>query len=114
MFRLYLKGKSGESYNVGSKDNYKNINLVKEILKTCKQQKINISSKTKISFVKDRPGHDFRYALDCKKIYRKLKWKPKIKMKNGLFSTIKWYFDNKEFLKKTSSKKFTKRLGLNL
>ncbi len=114
LFRIYLKGKSGESYNVGSKDNYKNINLVKEILKTCKQQKINISSKTKISFVKDRPGHDFRYALDCKKIYRKLKWKPKIKMKNGLFSTIKWYFDNKEFLKKTSSKKFTKRLGLNL
>ena len=114
LFRIYLKGESGESYNVGSKDNYKNINLVKEILKTCKQQKINISSKTKISFVKDRPGHDFRYALDCKKIYRKLKWKPKIKMKNGLFSTIKWYFDNKEFLKKTSSKKFTKRLGLNL
>ena len=114
LFRIYLKGKSGESYNVGSKDNYKNISLVKEILKTCKQQKINISSKTKISFVKDRPGHDFRYALDCKKIYRKLKWKPKIKMKNGLFSTIKWYFDNKEFLKKTSSKKFTKRLGLNL
>ncbi len=114
LFRIYLKGKSGESYNVGSKDNYKNISLVKEILKTCKQQKINISSKTKILFVKDRPGHDFRYALDCKKIYRKLKWKPKIKMKNGLFSTIKWYFDNKEFLKKTSSKKFTKRLGLNL
>jgi len=114
LFMIYLKGKSGESYNVGSKNNYKNINLVKEILKICKQQKIKISFKTKITFVKDRPGHDFRYALDCKKIFRKLGWKPKIKIKNGLFNTIKWYSNNKDFLKKTSSKKFTKRLGLNL
>ncbi len=114
LFMLYLKGKSGENYNVGTKSNYKNIDLVKKILKMCQSQNIKISNKTKIIFVKDRPGHDFRYALNCNKIFKEFKWKPKIKMDNGLFQTIKWYSRNRKFLKKTSSKKITKRLGLNI
>ena len=62
LFTLYKKGKNGESYNVGTGINLQNINLVKKILKICKVMKINIGNKTKIKFVKDRPGHDFRYA----------------------------------------------------
>ena len=71
LFRLYLKGKSGESYNVGTNKNLKNIDLVKKILNISKSMNIKIGKKTKIKFVKDRPGHDFRYALNSKKIKKK-------------------------------------------
>ena len=98
LFRLYLKGKNGESYNVGSGINLRNIDLVKKILKICKTMKIKIGKKTKVKFVKDRPGHDFRYALNNKKISKKLKWKTKIKFNEGLKKTIIWYYENKKFL----------------
>ncbi len=114
LFKLYLKGKIGESYNVGSGINLRNIDLVKKILKICKSMKIKIGNKSKIKFVKDRPGHDFRYALDNKKILRELKWKPKIKFELGLRSTINWYLSNKKFLKNISKKDYEKRLGLKL
>jgi len=114
LFTLYLKGKNGESYNVGSGINLSNIDLVKNILKICKSMKIKIGNKTKINFVKDRPGHDFRYALDNKKIFKKLKWKAKIKFKKGLKDTIIWYLNNKNFLNKISKKNYEKRLGLKL
>ena len=67
LFRLYLKGKIGERYNIGSNVNLKNIDLVKKLLKICKSLKIKIGNKTRVKFVKDRPGHDFRYALDSRK-----------------------------------------------
>jgi dTDP-glucose 4,6-dehydratase len=114
LFTLYLKGKNGESYNVGSGVNFKNIDLVKKILRICELKKNNISNKTKIKFVQDRPGHDFRYALDNKKIYKHLKWKPKINFNKGLQQTIMWYLNNENFLKKISKKDYEKRLGLKL
>ena len=77
-------------------------------------KKISIKDKTKIVFVKDRPGHDFRYALNSKKIKRQLKWKIKIKLDEGLLSTIEWYLNNQKFLKSISKKNYDKRLGLNL
>ncbi len=114
LFMLYLKGKSGESYNVGSGINLRNIDLVKKILKVCKNMKIKIGNKTKIKFVKDRPGHDFRYALDNKKIFRQLKWKPKKKFDAGLKETISWYLNNKKFLNNIAKKSYEKRLGLKV
>ncbi len=114
LYNLYLKGKSGESYNVGSGINLKNIDLVKKILKIFKRMKFKIGSKSKIKFVKDRPGHDFRYALNSKKIFKKLKWKPKISFDKGLHDTINWYSKNQRFLKNISSKHYEKRLGLKL
>ena len=114
LFMLYLKGKPGESYNVGSGINLSNVNLVKKILKICKNKKIKLGNKTKIKFVKDRPGHDFRYALNSKKIFKSLKWKYKIKIDEGLFDTIKWYFENKNFLNQISKKNYEKRLGLKI
>ncbi len=112
LFKLYLKGKNGESYNIGSGINLRNIDLVKKILKICKNMKIKIKSKTKIKFVKDRPGHDFRYALNSKKALNHLKWKPKIKFESGLKNTIRWYLENKKFLKSINKKNYEKRLGL--
>ena len=114
LFTLYQKGKNGESYNVGTGINLQNIDLVKKILKICKFMKINIGNKTKIKFVKDRPGHDFRYALNNKKIYKQFRWKPKIKFENGLKSTILWYLNNHNFLKNISKNNYEKRLGLKL
>ena len=112
LLMLYLKGKSGESYNVGSGINLRNIDLVKKLLRLSKLQNIMIGKKTKIKFVKDRPGHDFRYALNSGKIKKKLKWKAKININNGLGETIKWYFKNKVFLKMVSKKTY-ERIGLN-
>ena len=114
LFRLYLRGKDGESYNVGSGVNLQNINLVKKIIKICKIMKIKIGKKSRIKFVKDRPGHDFRYALDNRKIYNQLKWKPKVKFEQGLKQTIFWYLKNKKFIKDISKKTYDKRLGLNI
>ena len=75
---------------------------------------IQIGKKTKINFVKDRPGHDFRYALDNKKIFKRLKWKPKINFEKGLKETVNWYLENENFLKKISKSKYKKRFGLKV
>tara|TARA_B100000963_G_scaffold98565_2_gene85136 strand:- start:1990 stop:3015 length:1026 start_codon:yes stop_codon:yes gene_type:complete len=114
LFRLYLKGKIGKSYNVGTGVNLRNIDLVKRILSICKVMNIKIRKKTKIKFVTDRPGHDFRYALNSKKIFKDLKWKPKIKFEEGLKKTIIWYLNNKKFLKNISKKNYERRIGLNI
>ena len=76
--------------------------------------KIKIGHKIKIKFVKDRPGHDFRYALDNRKALRILKWKPKIKLDEGLKNTITWYLNNQKFLKNIKIKNYNKRLGLKI
>ena len=111
---LYFKGKPGECYNVGSGVNIKNIDLVKKLLKISKKLKIKIGKKTKIIFVKDRPGHDLRYALNSKKIFKKFKWKAKIKLDYGLTETIKWYINNKMYLRGISKNIYEKRLGLKI
>ena len=114
LFRLYLKGKIGESYNVGSAINLQNIDLVKKILKIFKNMKIKIEKKSKIKFIKDRPGHDVNYALNSKKIYKYLNWKPKIKFEDGLRETIRWYLNNRNFIKNISKRNYEKRLGLKV
>ena len=114
LFRLYLKGKNGECYNVGSGLNLQNIDLVKRIINVCKSMNIKIGKNTKIKFVKDRPGHDFRYALDSKKIFKELKWRSKIQFNDGLKDTIVWYLNNKKFLKQISKKNYEKRVGLKI
>ena len=69
--------------------------------------------KPKIQFVKDRPVHDFRYALNSKKIQKKIMWKSKIKLNKGLLDTFDWYLNNIDFFKSVSKKLYSKRLGLN-
>ena len=105
LLKIFNKGKIGESYNVGTNQNITNIEIAKKLLKM-------YNSKSKIKYVKDRPGHDFRYALDSKKIRKKLKWKPKINLNEGLKNTFIWYLDNMIFFKSVSKKLYDKRLGL--
>ena len=73
-----------------------------------------IGNKVKIKFVKDRPGHDVRYALNSKKIQKKLKWKPATKIKDGLLKTIDWYINNLKYFKSISKKEYVKRIGLKI
>jgi len=112
LFAILKKGKNGESYNVGTGNNIKNLNLTKLLLKSIRTRKITIGNRVKIKFVKDRPGHDLRYALDTRKIKRRLKWRAKKKFEDGLIETFIWYYKNYEFFKLFSKKKFYKRLGL--
>ena len=112
LFAIYKNGKNGESYNIGTGENINNLNLTKLLLKIIKNKKINIGKKVKIKFVKDRPGHDYRYALNSNKIKKSLKWRPAKKLKVGLAETFDWYLKNYDFFKTFSKKKFFKRLGL--
>ena len=95
-----------------SQPKIQNIDLVKKILKNFKLLKFKLGKKTQIKFVKDRPGHDFRYALDSKKILKKLKWKSKINLKKGLENTFNWYFQNMKYYTTLKKKDITKRLGV--
>jgi len=111
---LSKKGKIGESYNIGSDNNLTNIALTKLIIKIMKKRLPKIGINVKIKFVKDRPGHDIRYALNSKKIQKKLKWKPVIEIKDGLFKTIDWYINNINYFKSMSKKDHVKRIGLKI
>ena len=108
LLKIFLKGKIGESYNVGTNRNIKNIDMVKKLLSVWGIAQ----NKSKVKYVKDRPGHDFRYALDSRKIRQKLKWKPKISLDEGLKNTFEWYVNNIKFFNSVSKKLYDKRLGL--
>ena len=112
LFKIFQKGKIGESYNVGSNKNIKNIDIAKKLIKISRKKFIKVGKNVKIKFVKDRPGHDFRYALNSKKIYKELNWKTKINLDRGLNDTFNWYLNNKKFFLSISKKLYDKRLGL--
>ena len=109
---LAKKGKLGESYNVGSNINLTNIKLAKLILEIMKNKLFKLDKRVKISFVKDRPGHDYRYALNSKKILKHFKWKSLTKINEGLSMTIDWYIDNQKYLKSISKNQHVNRIGL--
>ena len=113
LIKIANNGKIGENYNIGSGVKIQNIELMNKIISIFK--KINTNQKNKINFhfVKDRPGHDFRYSLNSSKLKTELKWKCKINFNEGLKDTINWYIDkfNKNFFK---NKDFKNRIGLNI
>jgi len=111
---IFLKGKIGESYNIGSGINLKNVDIAKKLLKIAKNKYLNINENVKIKFVKDRPGHDIRYALNNNKIKKKLGWKSRISLETGLEQTFNWYLNNENFFKSISKKLYINRLGLKI
>ena len=110
LFKVFNKGKIGEFYNIGSNKNLNNLEVSKELINISKS-KIKTGRKVKILFVKDRPGHDVRYALNSNKIKTKLNWKPRTNFKQGIKLTFEWYLKNKNYYKSLSKKDITKRLG---
>ena len=110
LLQVYLKGKIGEFYNIGSNKNLNNIQICKTLLSISKNI-LPKNSKVKINFIKDRPGHDLRYALNSNKIKTKIKWKPKTNFEYGIKKTFDWYCNNKNYYKSLSKKDILKRLG---
>ena len=110
LFEVYKKGKTGEFYNIGSNKNLNNIQICQALLKISKNFNKN-KKNVKITFVKDRPGHDLRYALNSNKIKKKLGWNSKTTFKKGLIQTFLWYVNNNNYYKSISKKDIIKRLG---
>ena len=102
---LFHSNKIGHTYNIGGFNEWKNIDLVREL---CIQmdKKLNRNewvSESLIEFVKDRPGHDLRYAIDATKINNDFNWKPSVDFKKGLALTIDWYLSNENWLNDVTS-----------
>ena len=97
---IFHKGKIGETYNIGGFNEWKNIDLVKLLCKLAdeKLEREKGESEKLITYVKDRPGHDRRYAIDASKINKELGWKPSVTFEEGLSQTIDWYLQNTEWL----------------
>ena len=103
-------GKIGNFYNIGSNKNIENIQVCKHLINIAKS-KIKIGKKVKIKFIKDRPGHDVRYALNSNKIKKKLGWKPKTNFRQGIKLTFEWYKNNNAYYKSIQKKDIIKRQG---
>lgn len=102
---VFHQGNLGESYNIGGFNEWQNIDLVKEL---CRQMDLKLgrevgSSEKLITYVKDRPGHDLRYAIDANKINKELGWYPSVTFEEGLSLTIDWYLSNSEWLEHVTS-----------
>jgi len=115
LYKVLLKGKNGETYNIGGNEEKSNIdivNIICTILDKKNQSKNHSSYKELITYVKDRPGHDFRYAIDASKIKQELNWEPKYKFENAIEKTIDWYIENKIWWNNILNKKYNlERLG---
>ena len=115
LYTIFSKGKNGEVYNVGGHNEVKNIDVVNilcEILDDRQPTKSLTSYKELISFVKDRPGHDMRYAIDASKIAEELGWMPQETFASGLDKTIQWYLDNPNWCDELAISYSGQRLGV--
>ena len=110
LIKVFNKGKVGEFYNIGSNKNLNNLEVTKNLLNISKKI-IPLGKNVKINFVKDRPGHDVRYALNSNKIKKELGWYPKTNFNDGLRKTFEWYFKNKNYYNSLKKNDITKRLG---
>ncbi len=102
---IFHEGKTGDTYNIGGFNEWRNIDLVKLLCKLVDEKtgKAPGSSEALITYVKDRPGHDRRYAIDASKINKELGWKPSVTFEEGLSLTIDWYLENTEWLTHVTS-----------
>ena len=103
--KIYHEGRNAETYNIGGFNEWTNIDLIKIL---CKQMDIALSkeegtSEQLITYVKDRPGHDKRYAIDANKLKNELGWEPSLQFEEGLAKTIAWYLENEKWMDNITS-----------
>jgi len=98
------KGQSGETYNIGGLNEQTNLTVVEKICEILDElAPTEMPHSQLITFVKDRPGHDLRYAIDCSKINRELGWQPQENFESGLLKTVKWYISNSAWVEQVRS-----------
>ncbi|EOW4376967.1 dTDP-glucose 4,6-dehydratase [Acinetobacter baumannii] len=117
LYKVVTEGKVGETYNIGGHNEKQNIEVVKticKILDELKPQNNHQPYETLITFVKDRPGHDLRYAIDASKIAKDLGWKPEETFETGIRKTVEWYLNNLEWCRRVQDGSYQReRLGVS-
>ena len=116
IYEVLTKGRVGQTYNIGGRAERNNlfiVNKICEILDEIKPRSDGKSFKEQITFVKDRLGHDLRYAINCSKIEKELGWKPKHNFEDGLKETIQWYLNNEDWVKNIQSGEYQKWIEKN-
>ena len=107
---IFHKGKASDTYNIGGFNEWKNIDLIKVIIKTTDRLlgRREGESERLISYVKDRAGHDLRYAIDASKLRDELGWKPNLQFEEGIEKTVRWYLDNQQWMDNITSGEYEK------
>lgn len=107
---IFHQGKVGETYNIGGNNEWQNIQLIRELcgIMDRKLARVEGESAKLITYVKDRAGHDLRYAIDASKIKEELGWEPEIKFTEGFEATVEWYLDNEKWLDNVTSGDYQK------
>lgn len=107
---IYHEGRVGETYNIGGNNEWKNIDLIKKLCEIMddKLSREQGTSEKLITYVKDRAGHDLRYAIDSSKVQKNLNWKPSVDFEQGLEKTVEWYLANPDWLKRVTSGEYQK------
>lgn len=107
---IFHKGKVGETYNIGGHNEWKNIDIVKELCRQMdnKLRRANGESEQLITFVQDRAGHDMRYAIDATKLNTELGWQPSLQFEEGISKTIDWYLNNRQWIEDVTSGNYQK------
>ena len=117
LYQVVTQGKVGETYNIGGHNEKQNIEVVKTICKILDELKPQANAQpyeNLITFVKDRPGHDLRYAIDATKIERELDWRPQETFETGIRKTVMWYLENLEWCHRVQDGSYQReRLGVN-
>lgn len=107
---IFHKGKRGDTYNIGGFNEWKNIDLIKVIIKTVDKflGREPGTSESLITYVTDRAGHDLRYAIDSSKLNKELGWEPSLQFEEGIEKTVKWYLENQDWLDNVTSGEYQK------
>lgn len=112
--RVLDAGRVGETYNVGGwneKSNLEVVHTLCAILDQLKPRTDNLSYATQITFVKDRPGHDRRYAIDATKLAQELDWQPSETFETGIHKTVQWYLDHQDWVENVTSGAYQQWVG---
>ncbi|WP_028892771.1 dTDP-glucose 4,6-dehydratase [Tenacibaculum sp. 47A_GOM-205m] len=107
---IFHKGKLGDTYNIGGFNEWKNIDLIKVLIKTVDKflGREEGASEKLITYVTDRAGHDYRYAIDSSKLKNELGWEPSLQFEEGIEETVKWYLENEDWVKNVTSGEYQK------
>ena len=102
---IFHQGKTADTYNIGGFNEWKNIDLIRVLIRTVDRLLGNApgTSEHLITYVTDRAGHDLRYAIDSTKLQRELGWEPSLQFEEGIEKTVRWYLDNQEWLDQVTS-----------